>query len=222
MKIFKRKKKVEGLDFDKYKLRLTVKAICMFEKLTGKSFYEFTDDDIVTLMYCAFVSSNNLDYRLSTFIFLLEDERVSKWFGEKFVGIMDYIKQFPQKEEEGEETNESTEMPFVSDLANALIVQYGVDAHYIMEEMELWQIEAMFRAVENTVKSKYEEERLWTYLTILPQVDGKKLNKPEKLLPFPWEKEEKIKRDENNIKNNEYAVKNLIGRNIHEILNGTR
>ena len=103
-----------------------------------------------------------------------------------------------------------------------MIVQYGVDAHYIMEEMELWQIEAMFRAVENTVKSKYEEERLWTYLTILPQVDGKKLNKPEKLLPFPWEKEEKIKRDENNIKNNEYAVKNLIGRNIHEILNGTR
>lgn len=222
MKIFKRKKKVEGLDFDKYKLRLTVKAICMFEKLTGKSFYEFTDDDIVILMYCAFVSSNNLDYRLSTFNFLLEDERVSKWFGEKFIGIMDYIKQFPQKEEEGEETNESTEMPFVSDLANALIVQYGVDAHYIMEEMELWQIEAMFRAVENTVKSKYEEERLWTYLTILPQVDGKKLNKPEKLLPFPWEKEEKIKRDENNIKNNEYAVKNLIGRNIHEILNGTR
>lgn len=222
MKLFKRKKKVEGLDFDKYKLRLTVKAICMFEKLTGKSFYEFTDDDIVILMYCAFVSSNNLDYRLSTFNFLLEDERVSKWFGEKFVGIMDYIKQFPQKEEEGEETNESAEMPFVSDLANALIVQYGVDAHYIMEEMELWQIEAMFRAVENTVKSKYEEERLWTYLTILPQVDGKKLNKPEKLLPFPWEKEEKIKRDENNIKNNEYAVKNLIGRNIHEILNGTR
>ena len=221
MKLFRRKKKVEGINFDKYKMKITIKSICMFEHLAGKSFYKFNDEDVVTLLYCIFVCSNNLDYRLSTFNYLLEDIRVSKWFGEKFMGLMDYIKQFPQKDVE-ESESKSDESPYISDLASMLIINYGVDAKWVMEDMELWQIDNLFKAAEEKTKSHYEEERLWSYLSILPHVDGKKLSKPEKLLPFPWEKENRKKKAQTELKNNEYAIKHTIGMNIDDILHGTK
>lgn len=218
---FKKKKKVEGINFDKYKMKITIKSICMFEHLANKSFYDFTDEDVVTLLYCVFVCSNNIEYKLSTFNYLLEDERVAKWFGEKFIGLMDYIKQFPQKEEEdGEVKNGRQETPYISDLASMLIINYGVDAKWVMEDMELWQVDNLFKTAEEKTKSHYEEERLWSYLSILPHVDGKKLNKPDKLLPFPWEKEDKKKNAEKDLKNNEYAIKHTIGMSIEDILHG--
>ena len=32
-----------------------------------------------------------------------------------------------------------------------------------------------------------ESERLWTFLTIMPHIDTKKINTPAKLYPFPWD-----------------------------------
>ena len=41
-----------------------------------------------------------------------------------------------------------------------------------------------------------EEQRLWTFISILPHVDSKKLKTPADLYPFPWElKEKEIERE---------------------------
>ena len=223
MKLFRRKKKVEGINFDKYKMKITIKSICMFEHLAGKSFYKFREEDVITLIYCIFVCSNGIEYKLSTFNYLLEDIRVSKWFGDKFMSLMEYIRQFPQNEENGEGNVGNDEPPYVSDLASLLIINYGVDAKWVMEDMELWQMDNLFKAAEEKTKSHYEEERLWSYMSILPHVDGKKLSKPDKLLPFPWEKEDGVKKAQENLKNNEYAIKHTIGMNIDDLIkNGSK
>lgn len=216
--IFKKKvKPIEDLpkriDLDKYTLRLTVKSICLFEKLSGKSFYAFGADDVTTLMYAVFATSNNLQLKRSTFDFLIEDVRLAKWMGEKFGVIMDYISQF--KETDNEDKGEGGEVNVtITDIADSLIIKYGVDAHYVMEEMELWQIPALFNAAEDLVKERYEENRLWTYLDMLPHIDGKKVNRPDKLLPFPWETQKKKTDAEQRLKENEYAVKHTIGKKI--------
>ena len=195
-RLFKKKeKKVElpKMDLSKYKLKITIKAICMFEKLTGKSFYDFVGDDVLTLMYCAFKCSNNIDLKLSTFYILLEDERISKWIMKKANDMFDVLQQYPSPHsEETEEKGEDEDKKLtITDIANTLIIDYGMGADWVMNDMELWQIEDLYKIAEEKVKNRYSEERLWTYLTILPHVDGKKLDSPEKLMPFPWEENKK-------------------------------
>ena len=221
MCLFKKKVKTDDavpkkLDLDKYEMRFTIKAICLFEELTGKSFYGFGNDDLYALAYAIFVTSNDFKCKLSTFKYLLEDKRFSMWVSEKLGDIMNYASQFTENvPAESETSGETIDTGLtITAIANSLIVQYGVDPHWVMNEMELWQIGSAFESVDAMVKSRYEEERLWTYLGILPHVDGKKLNKPEKLLPFPWEAEEKKKRQEEQLKQNEYAVKHLIGKKL--------
>lgn len=218
---FKKKKKEEKpveipkkMDFTKYKMKLTIKSICMFEKLADKSFYKFEEDDALVLMYCVFVCSNGLVFNLSTFPYLLEDARVAKWLSAEFTKLLDFIGQFRKEVEDTQADSGETKDITITSIANSLIVQYGVDAHYVMEEMGLWEIEPFYEAAESMVHEKYEEQRLWTYLSMLPHIDGKKLNKPEKLLPFPWEAENRKKKAEEELKNNQYAIKNLIGRKL--------
>lgn len=233
MKIFERlfKKKEEvvappkpkKMDFSKYNMKFTIKSICMFEKLSGKSFFKFSEEDVPLLIYCAFYCSNDIDIKYETFMGIMANEQIASWVANKYMDMLEVMKQFRKENTEGEKDDEKKEgeeeKATMTDMANSLIINYGVDPHYVMYEMNTWEIEQMFEVVETKVQNHYEEARLWTYLTILPQVDGKKLNKPEKLLPFPWEEEAKKKKVEQDLKNNEYAIKHTIGMNIDDIIN---
>lgn len=214
--------KPKKMDLSMYKMELTVKAICMFERLSGKSFFKFDDEDVLTLMYATFYTSNKLDIKFTTFIGILENEQIANWITLKYKNILDVVQQFQKvdKEEGEEEKTEEDKVPTITDIATSLIVEYGVDAHYVMFEMDLWEIEALYEACDTKIRKKYEEERLWAYVGIMPHIDGKKVKGPEQLVPFPWEKGMKQKKIEENLKNNEYAVKHTIGKNIDDILNG--
>lgn len=227
MKIFERlfKKKEEvvappkpkKMDFSKYNMKFTIKSICMFEKLSGKSFFKLTDEDLPMLIYTTFYCSNDLDIKYETFLGIMQNEQIANWALSKYTDMLDVVKQF-SKDVDATAASGETEAT-MTDMANSLIINYGVDPHYVMYEMNTWEIEEMYRVVETKIQSHYEEQRLWTFLQVLPQIDGKKVNKPEKLLPFPWEAEAKKKKVEEDLKNNEYAIKHTIGMNIDDIIN---
>ena len=67
---------------------------------------------------------------------------------------------------------------------------FGLDAHFVLYEMKLFEIGDYLKAIDEHKKEQMERDRLWTFYTILPHVDHKKLKKPQDLMPFPWEKEE--------------------------------
>ena len=69
-----------------------------------------------------------------------------------------------------------------------------MDPHYVMYELQLWELSGIFQAIETQSKSEMEDKRFWSYLQIMPHVDSKKLKKPSDLLPFPWEKENRDKK----------------------------
>ena len=70
-----------------------------------------------------------------------------------------------------------------------------------MYDMEEWEISYYYRMMRDMDRDRLTEERLWTYLTILPHV-GKKLGSPQKMLPFEWEKNENKRKAEEGLKNN--------------------
>lgn len=209
--------KPKKMDLSKYRMDFTIKAICMYERLSGRSFFDFAEEDIAMLLYCTFYVSNDIEIKYSIFQGILENPQFATWAASKYNDILEVMKQF-KKEGNDDEGGSGTTKMSMTDLATSLIIDYHVDAHYVMYEMNIWEVEPLYEACDTMVKKRYEEERLWTYIQVLPQIDGKKIKGPDQLIPFPWEKEVKKKRTEENLKNNTYAVKNLIGRNINDIL----
>lgn len=190
-------------DFKNYKIKLNMRAMCLYEAITGKSFFDFSEDnmeDMFKVLYCSFVANNDLKMTLGTFLKLLEDKEVQKWLLYEYDKIGKFNTQFSSKSKDGQDnTEKSTEKLKARDIAGFLIVRCGMDADYVYDRMNFFEIEDYMRAFEAEQKDNLERERLWTYLTISPQIDGKKIKSPEDMLKFSWEKEDKKESLDNNM-----------------------
>jgi hypothetical protein len=204
------------MDLSQYKMGLNIKAICYFEKITGKSFFGFGEEDIMHLLYACFLI-NNPETKISFNVFMgiMQNEQIAKWASTQFQDALGIIQQFNKSiEGQKEEKFSMDQTSTMTDFATSLIIDYGMDAKYVMYDMDIWEIEEYFEAVNTRIKREMELERFWTYIKVLPHIDGKKCKSPEALVPFDWEKDAKKKRNEENLKNNEYAIKHTIGRSI--------
>lgn len=205
---------------DKRELAFNFKAIMMFEKLSGVSYFDLTEENYVFLIYAMYMVKHPYTYmQFWDFIKIFgNNKKVTKQMITEFGEYMEYLKQYsdttPKTEEKAEgETEEKTKQT-ITDIVAYLITSCGIDPHYVMYEMELWEIEPYMKCAERKKKEELETERLWTYLNISPHIDTKKCKSPEKLIPFPWEKEEhKIKQNQE-LENNRFAITNMIGKNI--------
>ena len=208
--------KSNKMDLSQYKMILNIKSICYFEKITGKSFFKFNEEDIVYLIYAVFLINNpETKITFNVFMTIMENEQIAKWAISQFQDALSIIQQFNKSIEENKEEKFSMEQTStMTDFATSLIIDYGMNAGYVMYDMNIWEIEEYFEAVNTHIKRDMEMKRFWTYLTILPHIDSKKCKSPEALIPFDWEKEVKKQRMEKELKNNEYAVKNMIGKSI--------
>lgn len=186
------------MDFSGYDMVLSIKSICMYERLSGKSFFDFNEEDMGMLLYCTFYITNNVEIKYETFLNMLEVDEITLWMADKYKDIFDVIQQFRSKEppKAGETPEEEVKDLTMTDMATSLIVDYHLDAHYVMYEMRIWEIEPMYKACDTMVKKRYDEERLWAYIGVLPHIDGKKVKGPSELIPFPWDedKEEEAKK----------------------------
>lgn len=205
---------------DKRELAFNFKAIMMFEKLSGVSYFELTDENYVFLIYAMYMVKHPYTYmQFWDFIKIFgNNKKVTKQMITEFGEYMEYLKQYsdttPKTEEKDEgETEEKTKQT-ITDIVAYLITSCGIDPHYVMYEMELWEIEPYMKCAERKKKEELESERLWTYLNISPHIDTKKCKSPEKLIPFPWEKEEQKIKQNQELENNRFAITNMIGKNI--------
>ena len=187
--------KKEKMDFRKYKFKMNVKSCCLYEQITGKNFLTLSeDDDVLELVYCCLVTNNpDLLMTYQVFLTFMDDKKVSQWIAKMYERIGSFNAQIKHKEavlQDGEkkESDEPAEPLTMTDIASALIVRHGVDAHYVMYEMDLWEIEPYLVAADIQRKNDLVTQRFWTYLTISPNINTKKVRSPEELVPFEWEK----------------------------------
>lgn len=217
-KWFKKKKvpKQSQMDLSQYKMQLNLKSICYFEKITGVSFFKFTDEHVLYLIYATFLV-NNPQTKISYSVFegIMHNPQIAKWAISQFDDAIKLIQQFNQTIEENKDDKFSMEQTnTMTDFATSLVIDYGMDVNYVMYQMDIWEIGEFFEAVNTHIRRKMEYDRFWTYMQVMPHIDTKKCKSPDKLLPFDWEKEEKKNKQDKELQNNMFAIKNMIGKNI--------
>lgn len=228
MWLFKKKKNNENAELKKIidilqnneeaEIRLTIRAVVMFEELSGKKFTSAlkNQEDLLTFMYCAFVCSTGVEVSMETFASMLENERFSQKISRDLKRLQQFTEQFnksEQKEDNEQKGKEETEVS-ITEMADKMIFYYGIDAGYVLEKMQLWELNHFMRGAEEQYKEKMEEQRLWTFLQVAPQIDLKKCKSPEQFLPFPWSKKENEERLQKNLEKESERAKKTIGMEI--------
>lgn len=210
------------MDFEKYVIKLNLKTIAYWETFTGRNFFRMNEgeaEDYLKLIYASVVVNNPtlvMDY--GTFKILAGDKKVAKWIENEFRRIMSFneqTKMFASDEDENNENTKSTDVEIkMTDVAIALIMRYKLDPHYVWYDMDLWEVQHYFKLAEEMKKESLIEKRFWTYLTVAPHINTKKCKTPQKYLPFDWEKADREKNKIKELKDNQYAINNLIGKKI--------
>lgn len=184
----------------KYDLKLNIKSLVLFERLTKTSFQNFngTIEQIIPLLYCMLVANNTFKETYeNTIKYLFSDEKFLKVLSDKLEKLLKYEEQFNASieniiKENAVELNVEKENKaiFISQLIPILVSDCNLDINYIMNEMNYTEIDSYISYRDTKYKSYLEEKRLFTYLSIIPHIDTKKCSM-QQLLPFDWEIEHK-------------------------------
>lgn len=201
-------------------IKLSIRAIIMYESLSGKMFSSVSDspEDLFLLMYSAFVCSTGLEISVEAFAIMCEDEKFSRKLNKDLKRLQMFTAQFQEKEPENVEkdTNKKPEKVEVSvtDMADKLIFTYGVDADFVLNRMQMWELNHFLKGAEEHYKEKVEEQRLWTFLQVAPQIDLTKCKGPEDFLPLPWTKKEMEEKQRKTLESETKRAQSTLGMEI--------
>lgn len=191
------------------KIRFSIKACCLYEQLSGKSFFKCNEaEDVLVLLYAMYVTTNDSNVTYKVFASMLENKKLAKAMMSEYNNICKYLEQLKLNEQfEGYNKNNaggSGEEVTLTKLASALIVQHHLDPTYVMEKMQLWEIVPYFQVADDIRKMELVDKRFWTWLTICPHIDSKKIKSADQLIKFDWEKGQKSRYQEDLDKKTEY------------------
>lgn len=177
-------------------LKLNIKALIHFEKLTGKSFsdIDFEDyKDSLKLIYCCYYCNNeDFTYTYDSFEkVVLNNQKQSQKIFNQFNKIVILQNQFTSYRERVNSTEENTGKIYVHKLIPILVTNCGLDINYILNEMPVDEIGLYISNYNINKQEELQLQRLWSFYSILPHI-GKKLKSPKDLILFNWEKEEEI------------------------------
>ena len=180
-------------DYQDFKLKLNMKAILLYEEMSGKSFYDVNGEDVMLLVYCALVVNNDLNLTYPHFQTIMKNEKIARDLMAKCQSEMDFMQQFTKQDSNEEDNADEAKDNRLSTIIHTIILQSGLDINYVMYDMRLWELAPLIKSIEEKTKFDMVEKRFWAYLNICPHIDNKKVKGPEDFLPFPWEKDNKKK-----------------------------
>lgn len=191
--LFKRKKHPSPIKKNRirFNAKLTVGAVVKTEQLLNKPFGQIdytNEDDLKSLLYCMVFTNNDITFSYGEFLNLMANERLLKEVLAEFEKESKILAQFRQTDVNRDGVANRDGIPErISDIISTLIMS-GLDAHYVMGEMDLCDLPMFITAYERKRKEQMESDRLWTYLGMLPHIDVKKLTHGARdIYPFPWE-----------------------------------
>lgn len=184
-------KQVKEVEFT----RLTMKAIIRWEQIRGRAFsvLDYADrEDIEALLYTMYCGEVKSEYTFEVFRQVLADERFMNSMFSDLSKIMRIVAQFQkQTDSPGISNAEGNPNPVKASEIIATLIMSGLDAGYVLNDMELCDLPMYIEAYERQKKERMEESRMWTYFTMLPHIDAKKMkNGARDLIIFPWEEQE--------------------------------
>ena len=171
------------------KAKLNIRSIIIAEKLLHKSFGKFdlnSESDLQVITYAMIAGNNDETLTMEMFGKLNKNRKLWAEIMNQVKYEFEYMGQF----NEAGEVDDDTDIR-ITDLAVSMILS-GIDAHFVYD-MRTTDIADFLKGIEENKREQMEQDRFWTYLKILPHVDGKKLKSPEDLITFPWEAKHKQK-----------------------------
>ena len=197
------------MDYGRIRPRLTVRAVVMFENMTGVRINDAgrsADPELAAkLLYCC-LAAGGLDMPYEKALPLLAGPAGERWT-EQLADENEMDRQFaPPADDNGDNetdgsdarsdaggSNAKTESePWTRDIVPVLVKDCGLDIRYVMDNMKYTDIPVFLRYREQRMRAETEDKRLWVYLITAPHLNPKKRVTPESFLPLPWEKERKI------------------------------
>lgn len=177
------------------KIGLTIKAIIRWEQLRKKSFslMDYSDqEDVDALLYTTTVCNNEgMVYTFEVFRQTQSNEKLSRELILKLERETAVLAQFQKQQETAALSSAEISTEAIGSIVSTLIMA-GLDAGYAMNEMELCDLPLYIEAYERKRKEEMESARMWTYFTMLPHIDARRMeNGARDLITFPWEQEEK-------------------------------
>lgn len=146
--------------------------------------------DVETLLYTTTVCNSGEHYTLPEFRMILKNQKLYKEMVYALERKTAMMSQFQQSESDPEKNTESSPATdiYIKDIVSTLILN-GLNAHYALYEMEICDISLYLQALDNHRREEMERDRLWTFIGMLPHVDGKKIASPKSIYLFPWEED---------------------------------
>lgn len=169
---------IKGQD---YKLKYTLRALFIYEQITGKAFELKTITDEYLFFYCVLMA-NNPDSSL-TFEELIEaiDEDM---------GIMVEFQNFLKKELEKQQlfiTNntDAKKVLTTKEIYSALVIEGGLDPEYVLDKMQMYELEPLISNLHRKDRNSWEQARMIAY--VIAQCNSTKKLKPTDIMQFTWD-----------------------------------
>lgn len=197
--------------------RYTVRMIIRWEQLMKKPFSQMdysSKEDIDAFLYV--MNVDNTPYTFEVFKTALENDGIFKDMMLRLDRAMGIMAQFQKYESSDDMQSEGASSGSIGEIVSMLVMS-GLDAHYAMEEMDLCDLPLYIEAYERKRKEELENARLWTYISILPHIDGKKVSSPQVLYPFPWETDEMRRKAEKEMRENEEQLMKFLNGDLFDI-----
>ncbi len=194
--------------------KLTIEAIIRWEQMTGRSFATIDlseDRDMRRLLYCSTVVGIENPVTFGIFERMLENGKVNNRLRREFSSRSEFVAQFVrrQKTQDAAGTG-ANQTGTIASIAARLIITGGMDAHFVMRELFIEDLPMYIDALNDRIHHELESMRLWTYLQVLPHVNGRKISSPKKLFTFPWEKEEEERKARESIERDEQQLRDFL------------
>lgn len=199
-------------------LKVTVKSAIMFEELTGKDYLNagMTPEDMLTFMYCVFCTSVQ-QVSQNAFTEMLSDQKFADRISNEWLHYSRFVDQFKQPAKESVVQDDAPESISMKRIAQALIFKYGLDPDFVLNKVDLWELNYLIEIGEGAYRDQMEEKRMWAFIQLTPHIDKKKGKNmtAEKLIQFPWESPTATKEGrERELKKETERAKSTIGMQI--------
>ena len=168
---------------------ITVRDLLRYERLLGRSIFA-DEPDGATLIYCttpeAYTRYTLEEWSRTTLgasAFMAEE---AKELARELSALQQYSG-LDTRDERLEVRDERSEVRTLTDVVTELLTEGVVPADYLLERAELWELTIYIDATQRKRQQRLERERLWSYMGLLPHIDSKQIKRPEDLIPFAWD-----------------------------------
>lgn len=174
-------------------LRLSLRAVCLYEQITARSFstLDLSDGaDVEALSYAMWYYATDEAQPLDRWRVSLESPSLATHLARELERVLSLLEQLSVKSASessgGDGDTKPTPMtPIITRLA------FSLGAEFVLDQMELWELPHYLDSEEQRRRQELEQQRLFTWLSMLPHLSKDSARSAEELLPFPWEAERK-------------------------------